>query len=203
MFGKKPQPKPYLPGDEGRPATATVLSCRQASRQTLGRSDGRADLGLTQDMKIRVEPPGEEPFEAKLIVKSTHETGRRRPLRPVDPGESIAVRYDPDDHRRVSIDSTDGSQQGAAAEWALNRLTASGRLSDEQAKLAGANLMGGSAADGQRAKAIFTPGQLQSAFGHTEESDPVDMLAKLADLRDRGALTPEEFEEQKKRILGT
>jgi len=32
--------------------------------------------------------------------------------------------------------------------------------------------------------------------------DPVDLLARLADLRDRGALTPEEFEAQKKRILG-
>jgi hypothetical protein len=32
--------------------------------------------------------------------------------------------------------------------------------------------------------------------------DPVDLLARLADLRDRGALTPEEFETQKKRILG-
>ena len=36
----------------------------------------------------------------------------------------------------------------------------------------------------------------------TASEDPVDRLEKLADLRDRGVLTPEEFEAQKKRILG-
>jgi hypothetical protein len=35
-----------------------------------------------------------------------------------------------------------------------------------------------------------------------QQSNVADMLAKLADLRDRGALTPEEFEAQKKKLLG-
>jgi hypothetical protein len=33
-------------------------------------------------------------------------------------------------------------------------------------------------------------------------ADPVDRIARLADLRDRGALTEQEFQAQKKRILG-
>jgi hypothetical protein len=35
------------------------------------------------------------------------------------------------------------------------------------------------------------------------QPDPADEIAKLADLRDRGALTAAEFEAQKKKILGT
>jgi hypothetical protein len=46
-------------------------------------------------------------------------------------------------------------------------------------------------------------GQLVTpATGAAPDSDPVDQLAKLADLRDRGVLTNEEFEAQKRRILG-
>jgi len=35
------------------------------------------------------------------------------------------------------------------------------------------------------------------------QPDPADEIAKLADLRDRGALTEAEFEAQKKKVLGT
>jgi Short C-terminal domain len=38
--------------------------------------------------------------------------------------------------------------------------------------------------------------------GAPPTADPVDRIAKLADLRDRGALTEDEFQAQKKRILG-
>lgn len=33
-------------------------------------------------------------------------------------------------------------------------------------------------------------------------ADPMDRIARLVDLRDRGALTEDEFQAQKKRILG-
>jgi Short C-terminal domain len=47
-------------------------------------------------------------------------------------------------------------------------------------------------------------GALAAAFGASSPptgADPVDQLAKLAELRDRGVLTQEEFEVQKRRIL--
>ena len=43
----------------------------------------------------------------------------------------------------------------------------------------------------------------QAAFGAPAAPDPADQIAKLADLRDRGALTDEEFQAEKKKILGT
>jgi hypothetical protein len=36
----------------------------------------------------------------------------------------------------------------------------------------------------------------------TGEDDPLDKIAKLGELRDRGIVTPEEFEQQKRRLLG-
>jgi hypothetical protein len=36
-----------------------------------------------------------------------------------------------------------------------------------------------------------------------QPTDVVDALGKLADLRDRGVLTPAEFEAQKQKLLGT
>jgi Short C-terminal domain len=45
---------------------------------------------------------------------------------------------------------------------------------------------------------------MQAAFGMAPAApDPADQIAKLADLRDRGALTDEEFQAEKKKILGT
>jgi len=38
--------------------------------------------------------------------------------------------------------------------------------------------------------------------GAESEASPADELAKLAELRDQGVLTEEEFEAQKKRVLG-
>ena len=39
--------------------------------------------------------------------------------------------------------------------------------------------------------------------GRPHPSDPIDALTRLADLRDRGVLTDEEFEAQKARLLGS
>jgi hypothetical protein len=42
-----------------------------------------------------------------------------------------------------------------------------------------------------------------SMIARRAQPDPADEIAKLADLRDRGALTEAEFEAQKKKVLGT
>ena len=44
--------------------------------------------------------------------------------------------------------------------------------------------------------------QAAAARAASAPVDLVDRVAKLADLRDRGALTEDEFQAQKKRILG-
>jgi hypothetical protein len=51
---------------------------------------------------------------------------------------------------------------------------------------------------GAAAKTMFVGGQIVQGG----PIDAVDALAKLADLRDRGVLTGEEFEAQKRKLLG-
>jgi hypothetical protein len=49
---------------------------------------------------------------------------------------------------------------------------------------------------------VIVGGQPVTATGASDAATTADALSKLADLRDRGALTDEEFEAQKKRLLG-
>lgn len=51
------------------------------------------------------------------------------------------------------------------------------------------------------ASAAMPPGERQDGTS-ASPGDPIDRIAKLADLRDRGALTEQEFQSQKERILG-
>jgi hypothetical protein len=44
---------------------------------------------------------------------------------------------------------------------------------------------------------------MAQAGAQTAAADPAEQLTKLADLHERGALTDEEFAEQKAKILGT
>jgi hypothetical protein len=50
---------------------------------------------------------------------------------------------------------------------------------------------------------VMVGGQQISGAPVAATPDPADEIAKLADRKDRGALTEAEFEAQKKRILGT
>jgi hypothetical protein len=74
-----------------------------------------------------------------------------------------------------------------ASEKVLDAVTAN-------APAAGANIMIG----GQRLDEMMA-----QASGAQAAADPTEQLARLADLRDRGALTDEEFAAQKAKILGT
>jgi Short C-terminal domain len=120
--------------------------------------------------------------------------------------------FDPDDHSKIVVDqSTEGYVQ-AALEGAV---ATSPALSANPA-LAGSlgDLMQQALADPaafqqkmrEQSAAGIDPltGQsfAQPAPAQAAAADPVDQLEKLADLRDRGVLTPEEFEAQKRRILG-
>lgn len=67
-----------------------------------------------------------------------------------------------------------------------------------QERVAAAQQAAMAQAEAARAQAVAAQtGAAAATAGH----DPVDSLEKLADLRDRGVLTPEEFEALKKRVL--
>ena len=98
------------------------------------------------EVRLRVEPPGEEPFELarKLMVSR---------VRVPRIGERVEVLYDPDDHERFTFRVAD--------------------LTDD----------------------VVTAAQ--------PAGDPtIEALERLARLREQGVLSPEEFDAEKRRVLG-
>jgi len=119
------------------------------------------------------------------------------------------VLYDPKDHSRVRLDRGPAT----TADAAIDAVTAA------RPDLAGAQVMGIPMTDVIR-QAIADPGAFreemmrrgaelqQQALGAMraaqpqQGADPIDRLERLAALKDRGLLTDEEFERQKRKILG-
>ena len=118
--------------------------------------------------------------------------------------------YDPSDHTRVAIDH---SSQGQV-------IQALSHMSPEMQAALG-SVGGGSAQDlveeamadpeafrekmraGRSGPVVIVAGQQMSGTpAAVPPMSPTDEIAKLADLRDRGALTDAEFQAQKKRVLG-
>jgi hypothetical protein len=164
-------------------------------------------------------------FGVKVRVKlpdgSTTELKTRWPLYPSDvgylfDGSVVPVRYDPSDHSKVALDipALEAShKQATAAQQA--------QLDAQVAHLgeAGAQTLGGPAAEvlaglgGAGAlkaqllqMAAQNPGSvvdLRSSHSPTEQaSDPVDRLAKLAELKQQGVLSDGEFASAKAKVLG-
>ncbi|OBB93147.1 SHOCT domain-containing protein [Mycobacterium sp. 852002-30065_SCH5024008] len=197
MFGRRDLSK------VGIRAFAEVLSVEQSAiAVTIGNPNLVGNTEVRWKLLLRVTPDAEPPFEASL-------TALLPQLSPPRPGMRLPVLYDPKDHSRVQMDR----QPAATADVAIDAVT-SGRPD-----LAGAQVMGMPMADVIR-QAIADPTAFreemmrrgaemqQQAFGAMEAAQtqqgavPIERLERLAALKDRGLLTDEEFEQQKRKILG-
>lgn len=128
------------------------------------------------------------------------------------PGMMLPVTVDPADPQNVSIewdevpDSRDRSRANAEAMAAMMRGegAAVGGLGGAQV----INLSGGQLTEEQAAKLRMLgidPGAVQGAAAPAPKPEPDDQLAKLerlGALRASGVLTEDEFQEQKRRLLG-
>ncbi len=143
-------------------------------------------------------------------------TAMRPQLTAPRPGTRLPVLYDPKDHSRVELDRALADN----ADRAVDVINAA------RPDLAGAQVMGMPMADvirramsdpnGFRAEIMQRSAEIQqqamaamqaqqAAQAHAtpaQDADPVDRLERLAALKDRGLLTDEEFDQQKRRILG-
>ena len=152
-------------------------------------------------LDLRVKPEGSEPFDARVKARFPQYGGPRA-------GTTVPVLFDPGDHSKIVLDS---SPEGWA-DAAIGAATQSGPLVDDPTVAGPLNdLVEAALADpvGFQQHAREQAAQAFAASGFTVPgatgggSDPtVDALEKLADLRDRGVLSEEEFAEQKARILG-
>lgn len=197
MFGRRDLSK------VGIRAFADVLAAEQSAiAVTIGNPNLVNNTELRWKLRLRVTPDAEPPFEASV-------TALLPQLSPPRPGMRVPVLYDPKDHSRVRLDH----QPAATADVAIDAVTAA------RPDLAGAQVMGMPMADVIR-QAIADPTAFreemmrrgaemqQQALGAMQEAqtqqgaDPIERLERLAALKDRGLLTDEEFEQQKRKILG-
>jgi len=198
VFGHKKGLANKLIGEGGTVAWATVLEGKEKWASASGTNTYMPNK-ITDHMrlKLRVEPDGEPPFEAEFSQAFSGNV----PFT----GWQCKVVYDPRDRTRIAVIEDSVTPPGLTHEQA-DRATAkraevmdavnSGHLAEyieaQKAK----------ALSGQLGGTVIVDGKLVSG-GNQPQPSVVDQLAKLADLRDRGALTDAEFEAQKAKLLAS
>jgi hypothetical protein len=193
MFGNKNRAKLYTEG-------------AQAEGLVVNRSD--TTEGINYRVTIRVRFPDGSTTEFKKWL-DWHDVGQ------LYQGSVVPVRYEPSDHSKVVLDGPALEERHARADAAgtaqfdaqLDRLgqpgSGTGGGPGVQA-LAGLGNLGDLKAQLLQT-AAENPGSvvdLSSGSPGRPASDPEDRLAKLADLKERGVLSDDEFAAEKAKILG-
>jgi hypothetical protein len=164
----------------GKTARATVLTAKDGvAMQYSGIHNNNGGFGGTDITRhhytLRVEPEGEEPFEAKIVIRADKLGGPAMAWR-LSPGATAAVLYDPDDHRKVAFDVAAMQAANQGRRHSIVELAAAAAAAAEQRSV-------------PSVESVSDPGS------------EIDKLKELADLRDRGALTDAEFGAEKLKLL--
>ena len=170
------------------------------------RSDTSA--GINYHVTVRAKLPDGTAAEFKKWL-DWHDVGQ------LYVGSVVPVRYDPSDHSKVALDLPALEERRAHADAAgkaqvdaqFARLGDPGSAADLAPDVQGVAGMG--SAGGLKAQllqmAAENPGSvvnLSSGSPGQPGADPVERLARLADLKEQGALSEEEFAAAKAKILG-
>lgn len=222
MFGHNERLERKLKERGGKRAWATVLESNKEWSSAGGPNTAVGQAGsitIHQKLRLRVEPDGEPPFESTVKQVFNDSRGPHIPRA----GYSVKVIYDPDDHAKLAIDSeampvgpgVDRDEATARHERVMERqemrAMAPGDSAGRAEQLRAIAHDSGLSPEEKRAKIMELSASMRAApkamFVGSQVVQPspvgvVDALAKLADLRERGALTEEEFQAQKARILG-
>lgn len=209
MLGKPSRRTRKKLEQHGKHAPAVILEIADRGMSvTSGPDNLVSSTEVMLKTKLRVEPADEMPFEIE-------ERLRYPQLEIPSVGSRLGVVYDPSDHDKLMIDrSAAGAavQFGAAAGMQGTDLQslvsevkeAQSQTQDPQelARLLQERLGANVTVQQQDSSGVTfgAPGAGFAAPAPAPE-DPVDKLAKLAELREKGMLTDSEFESQKARIL--
>jgi Short C-terminal domain len=148
-------------------------------------------------LDLRVELPGREPYSAQATVSVP--MGK---MRFMTGGSVLPVLVDPNKNSRVNVDWDGEFEQGTLADMA-----AANPMIAAAMKGAGVDIesisraQSAAVAAGQRPGNVIIGGQLTGAAPAAAAPDLPDELKRLADLRDSGALTDEEFAAAKAKLL--
>jgi hypothetical protein len=182
----------------GRIASAVVLEISDRGMAITNGSEGIvANTEVAHKTRLRVEPEGEPAFEV-------HQRFRYPQLAVPGVGSRVSVRYDPDDHDHIMIDSSESAvlatmstKTGLDLGGLLStiRNTKADHPGDRQA-MQHALL----ASLGQDTAGFGSPPTTPGA-GSSAGADPIGQLERLAGLHASGGLTDAEFSAAKARIL--
>lgn len=212
MLGKPSKRTRKKLEEHGKRAPAVVVEIADRGMSvTSGAGNLVSQTEVMLKTKLRVEPEDEPAFEIE-------ERFRYPQLSIPTVGSRLAVIYDPSDHDKVMIDH---SAAGVAAQFGAVPGMQGMELQDVMSKVQEAQSQtqdpqelgrilaqefGTNVNVSQQDSSGVTFGAPPAGFGAPapapQEEDPVDKLAKLAELREKGMLTDAEFESQKARILG-
>jgi hypothetical protein len=207
MLGKPSRRTRKRLDERGVRASAEVLEISQRGMAvTSGSGALVSDTEVALKTRLRVDPEGQPSFEVEQRFRYS-QFGV-----PVV-GMRIGVIFDPEDHETIELDRFASKPDASAVASGIGGSGGSGGMD-----------LGGLLASVQAAKAeshgdpqamaaalqaklggqtpiVMAAGAAGSSANAGGE-DPVEQLTKLADLRDRGVLSDEEFATQKARILG-
>ena len=167
----------------GIDASATITAVRQ--------TPSSVNYQPVFELDLNVSPESGSPYPATAYQ-----------LVPLPPGRSVHVKVDPNDPSVVWVDLAGEPKAGAGGPAAAEATPLSGavpvsgaELTPDQAARVQQALGALGISDTSGVQLMRTPG---AAGG---QPDPIEQLEKLAELRQSGALTDAEFEQQKQRIL--
>lgn len=182
---------------KGMPGRATIFAVT-----TPARGAWKFNLGMT--LQVHVEGLAPYEVEDSWIVFSND---------PVGWGNSLPVKVDRDDQTRVAIDWKAAREEAEQRKTARREALAKGGVRGLGASLGGAQVIDARSNPELRKQVEQMLGQIGASVpagsggsrggpGGAAGADTISQLERLAALRASGALTEEEFEEQKNRLLG-
>jgi len=194
--------------ERGTRAPAVVVEIAERGMSvTSGSGQLVANTEVMLKTKLRVEPADEPAFEVE-------ERFRFPQLAIPSVGSRLAVIYDQQDHDKIMIDRSPEAvatqfanvpgMQGTDLGSLVNTVKEAEAQTQDPQELARIlqDQLGTNVTVQQQDSSGVTFGQPGGGFGTPAAAeDPVDKLAKLQELREKGALTDAEFEAQKARIL--
>lgn len=192
----------------GKTAMATVVSYHRTLSMAESVQGGTPVPKSLCKVELRVEPDGESAFETTTEAWFVGTEGASE-------GMVVPVLYDPSDHSKLVVDHSDAAWKTADVDTMLARRAARRAAEgDDPAQTAAVGEMMSAAASDPEGFRKLMREQGPAAFGVNwgqpgshpigapTSADPLDRLAKLAELHDRGALTDAEFQTQKEKLLG-
>ena len=150
-------------------------------------------------LELRVELPGRDPYLAKVTLPVPDPK-----IRYMTGGSVCEVLVDPKKADRVAIDWNGVFQQGTIDEMAAANPMIAAAMKGAGVDIEAISQMQRNAmAQGGVPGNLVIGGQLMGGTPMMAAPDPLDQIKKLADLRDAGILTDEEFATQKARLLNS